>query len=254
MKTNIVLFLITISFSLNAQVSSEIKYLRKIHVDGSTFNSGFELNIDNEQQLSDFVFKGILNQSDTITNIIDDLTTHKIIIQKNDNPKPFTNQKNFKNHQLISYEFIYGEKDTYLIKEDLPELNWEITPETKNILGYQTQKAITKFRGREYEAWFAQEINIQDGPWKFHGLPGLILDVKSQDGFVEFIAYELTLNHAHSPIENLIIKYKELVPISFSQKKEIESKNISKQVKFLQSQNPEQTEVTITTNDLEILE
>lgn len=62
-------------------------------------------------------------------------------------------------------------------EEALPEFNWQITGQTKQILSYTCQKATVAFRGREYEAWFAPDIPLQEGPWKFNGLPGLILEV-----------------------------------------------------------------------------
>lgn len=42
---------------------------------------------------------------------------------------------------------------------------------------YTCVKATAKFRGRTYEAWFASDIPIFNGPWKFGGLPGLILSL-----------------------------------------------------------------------------
>ena len=66
--------------------------------------------------------------------------------------------------------------------EPKPNFGWEILPETMNILGYKCQKAKGKFRGREYIAWFSSEIPRSDGPWKFCGLPGLILAVQDTKG------------------------------------------------------------------------
>ncbi|MGO1729421.1 MAG: GLPGLI family protein, partial [Flavobacteriaceae bacterium] len=42
---------------------------------------------------------------------------------------------------------------------------------------YQLQKATTNFGGREWIAWFASEISVQDGPYKFYKLPGLIVEL-----------------------------------------------------------------------------
>ncbi|SFD82320.1 GLPGLI family protein [Thermophagus xiamenensis] len=43
------------------------------------------------------------------------------------------------------------------------------------ILGYPCKKARTHFAGRDYTAWFTPEIPVSDGPYKFYGLPGLIV-------------------------------------------------------------------------------
>jgi GLPGLI family protein len=55
--------------------------------------------------------------------------------------------------------------------------NWEIFDETLIIADYICQKATCSFRGRYYIAWFCPDIPINNGPWKFGGLPGLILKV-----------------------------------------------------------------------------
>lgn len=61
--------------------------------------------------------------------------------------------------------------------EDLPVQDWKIDSKTQIIAGYLCQKATCDFRGRSYTAWFAVDIPISNGPWKFGGLPGLILKV-----------------------------------------------------------------------------
>lgn len=56
-------------------------------------------------------------------------------------------------------------------------LNWTITEDSKNLFGYNCQKASIHFRGRNYIAWFTSDIPINDGPYKFSNLPGLILEI-----------------------------------------------------------------------------
>ena len=65
----------------------------------------------------------------------------------------------------------------YIYNEDKPEFKWTIEKDTITILGYACQKATTTFRGRNYIAWFALEIPSNNGPWKFGGLPGLIVKI-----------------------------------------------------------------------------
>jgi GLPGLI family protein len=70
--------------------------------------------------------------------------------------------------------------------ENVPEQNWKITTETKEITGYKCQKATCTFRGRDYIAWFTREIPVKEGPWKFNGLPGLIVKVYDMQEHYEF--------------------------------------------------------------------
>ena len=66
-------------------------------------------------------------------------------------------------------------QDSYLYEEELPVFNWEITNEKQTIQSYSCRKATVSFRGRVFIAWFTTDIPIPNGPWKFGGLPGLIL-------------------------------------------------------------------------------
>lgn len=87
--------------------------------------------------------------------------------------------KNFTTKAIDYTDNVGGER--YRYTEDLPLFNWEITGEQKKFWDYTCQKAICKFRGRTYEAWFTTDIPIMDGPWKFYGLPGLILEVSDSE-------------------------------------------------------------------------
>lgn len=76
----------------------------------------------------------------------------------------------------------------YQYVEPIPDLKWNVSSQFKNIMGYNCQYATTTFRGREYEAWFTVDIPLSYGPWKFQGLPGLILEVKDSKGEYHFTA------------------------------------------------------------------
>lgn len=69
-------------------------------------------------------------------------------------------------------------RDQYAYTEPQP-FSWKILPTTVTIGEYKTQKAETEFGGRKWEVWFTMDLPYQDGPYKFAGLPGLI--VKAQD-------------------------------------------------------------------------
>lgn len=57
-------------------------------------------------------------------------------------------------------------------------MDWKLLPEKKMIKGYECQKAELDFGGRHWVAWFAEKIPFNDGPYKFKGLPGLILEIE----------------------------------------------------------------------------
>lgn len=72
--------------------------------------------------------------------------------------------------KLVSYE-------KYIVSQEI-ELLWKLTSEFKTILNHKVQKATVSYGGRKWMAWFAQDIPFQDGPYKFYGLPGLILELE----------------------------------------------------------------------------
>ena len=76
--------------------------------------------------------------------------------------------------------------DEFLLETTYPKQDWNIADETKVIGGYTCQKATTTFAGRHYTAWFTTDIPFSFGPWKLHGLPGLILAAKDDKNEVEF--------------------------------------------------------------------
>lgn len=72
--------------------------------------------------------------------------------------------------------------------EKLPLFNWQIDSETATVCGYECFKATCHWRGRDFTAWFTPDIPVEYGPWKFSGLPGLIMKVSDNDGLYSFEA------------------------------------------------------------------
>lgn len=70
--------------------------------------------------------------------------------------------------------------------ECLPRFDWRITQQTEEICGYPCYTATTNFRGREWRVLFAPELPFNFGPYKFSGLPGLILCAETADGDYSF--------------------------------------------------------------------
>ena len=85
--------------------------------------------------------------------------------------------KEFSKDVLTAYTQMPRRVSFYQYTENIPVQDWTLLDDTETIAGYSCQKAICTFRGRDYIAWFAPDIPINNGPWKFGGLPGLILKV-----------------------------------------------------------------------------
>ncbi len=122
--------------------------------------------------------------------------------------------KNLKDHKYIDRRSFF-EKE-FLVTDSLPDYQWKITGETKKIGPYTAIKAQgveevrpdfgwrrgsrrrhdvstgLKIKKKKVYAWFTPEIPISNGPEKYHGLPGLILEI-DRDGEVYFLK-ELVIN------------------------------------------------------------
>lgn len=71
--------------------------------------------------------------------------------------------------------------------EEKSEIKWEILTETAMIQDYKCQKAKAEFGGRTWEAWFSKDLPFPDGPYKFHGLPGLIVKLVDKTKSHQFL-------------------------------------------------------------------
>jgi GLPGLI family protein len=90
-----------------------------------------------------------------------------------------------RNAKKISFSQILGVNRLYYT-DSLDLFDWQLLPEKKDILGYTCNKASVSFAGRKYTAWYTTSIPIAEGPYKFNGLPGLILEVYDNDNHFHF--------------------------------------------------------------------
>lgn len=97
--------------------------------------------------------------------------------------------KNFiENVTYKSIQTVY--RDIYSIKIT-ERLDWEILPEKSKIANFNVQKAKVNYGGRSWIAWFTTEIPIQEGPYIFKGLPGLIVKISDEKNDYNFSLTEI---------------------------------------------------------------
>lgn len=90
------------------------------------------------------------------------LNTSNIIVHK-------TGKNDFNEYDVM--------ENTVLNLQTKDSQNWTLTNEKKQVENLTLQKAFTNWGGRNWIAWFTTDIPFSEGPHKFHGLPGLIIEV-----------------------------------------------------------------------------
>lgn len=108
--------------------------------------------------------------------------------------------RSISDNQMTVYDKA-GSLEFGVYTEPLGEIQWEISDSTKTVLGYNCVMATANYHGRDWTAWFAPDIPLQEGPWKLTGLPGLILEASESTGQHSF------------EVTGLEASNKEIVPI-----------------------------------------
>lgn len=76
----------------------------------------------------------------------------------------------------------------YRYEQKLPLIEWQLAEDTDTVCGYVCRKAEGEYGGRQWTAWYAEEIAVPFGPWKIGGLPGLALKAEDNTGEHSFRA------------------------------------------------------------------
>lgn len=73
-----------------------------------------------------------------------------------------------------NYSFINGQ---YYVFETVDKIKWTLKDQKKSIGNYTAQLAESDYGGRHWYAWFVKDLPLIEGPYKFNGLPGMVIEV-----------------------------------------------------------------------------
>ncbi|MCG2610918.1 GLPGLI family protein [Flavobacterium sp. SM15] len=196
MKKKLTVLFGLLFFFANSQ-RLQIKYDVQIDMSGMSakpFNHCYLLDHSNGTSLQKKFLKKALPESVTDKNN----STSRIVKIGNDTTYVY---KDFLKNSLYSEERIFTK--TFLVADQLNIFSWKIEEDTLTVLKHKCRKATTRFRGREYIAYFAEDIPVAEGPGKFNGLPGLILKVMLVNSTAVFSAEAIELHLDSSIKDNL---------------------------------------------------
>lgn len=124
----------------------------------------------------------------TVDSLMMALTSEQMMLAANEGKLAYgefmTIYKNYPEGKLTHTDKIC--QDWFRYEEDMPSFEWELTDSIENVLGYECIGARCSWRGREWIAFYTEEIPIMEGPWKLHGLPGLIMKASDADDEYSF--------------------------------------------------------------------
>lgn len=161
-------------------------------------------SIETRVEYSTLVMGNSLSKFETVGNYVSDSirgTYPKVLTPSNTNPQEYADKmlsapytrfhfliyKKASAGRLYCYDKVGNALYRYVEHDRL--FTWKIGPEKASISGYSCQRATTNFAGRAYEAWFTREVPISEGPYKFYGLPGLIVKIND---LANYYSFELT--------------------------------------------------------------
>ncbi|MDO4225201.1 MAG: GLPGLI family protein [Bergeyella zoohelcum] len=167
-------------------------------------------------------------------SIYTEINRTKKFNQKYDIPNNVFKMKIFKNNDKI-YHIEKVSRDVFgYLSEDVSK-KWILTKDTLTINGYHCNTATIKLGGRIWKAYYTNQIPLQDGPYKFKGLPGLILQIESSDKehIIKMVAIKQDDKNIKTPKflelknRNKLLEYKRNFVKSPSAKARIEDSKVS---------------------------
>lgn len=86
----------------------------------------------------------------------------------------------------VCYQIPFQDGRVYRYDESVPSFSWRMTELRDSVSGYDCFCAETHYAGRNWKVWFTPDLPLSAGPWKFSGLPGVILRAEDREGDYRF--------------------------------------------------------------------
>jgi len=193
-KTKYYFLIIALSFGMSLfsqKLSGTAHYKIKLGEDNLFFNAKLIFNskesyfVSKQRNISKWkISKGSVENGDTefTSQIVYTDTLGHIVL------------KEFNKPYLLIRDFCKEGKP--MVYKDAVNINWKITNHKSVIQGLKSVLATAEFRGRNYKAWFSTSIPLPIGPWKFGGLPGLIVQIQDdkKEVLIQLKSIEFTNN------------------------------------------------------------
>lgn len=173
---------------LRSQNTLTVRYTQKTSLRGDNSLSGpTALYISGGESV-------YVHESAPDENYIEDNGGMEITLIPGD-PSGFPIYKNTHIDSLIYASSIGFYKDYCVIRDTLPRIEWSLDEdgESRKFGSYTGLLAYGWFGDRLYEAWFTPDLPYSHGPHKLNGLPGVILEANSVDGYVNFYFDEINV-------------------------------------------------------------
>jgi GLPGLI family protein len=119
----------------------------------------------------------------------------------NGRKETFFIKRNFEKNTLMeAYEIL---SKTYIVEDTLIAMEWKIQNDLKEVAGHICMKAFIEdtLKQQKIVAWFAQDIPLNAGPERFHGLPGMIMEIDINDGALNIAANRIDYKKLTTELE-----------------------------------------------------
>lgn len=174
------LFKLTFLLLSNLSFSQEMYKVTYDYTDNNNYTCKSYLYTNNKEAVFNIgdLRNGEINKNDGSLDFID-----------NDELSKFY----YSNEKTSFYRFIQY-KYEIVSKDDLEEkLNWKINNEHKKTIGkYKCTEAKIFLNGRSFTVWFTYDLALKFGPLKLHKLPGLIVEINEDNGFLKIVLNSIT--------------------------------------------------------------